>query len=81
MVITPVPADSGECGERRLKHHAEGEPFYRELKGKQVRIGIEATGHSRWFERLLCGTDSSGCLVGSETAETETLRGIGFLEA
>jgi transposase len=34
-------------------HRAEAEQFYRELKGKEVRIGMEATGHSRWFERLL----------------------------
>ena len=33
-------------------HRAEAEQFYRELKGKQVRVGIEATGHSRWFERF-----------------------------
>ena len=34
-------------------HRAEAEQFYRDLKGKQVRVGIEATGHSRWFERLI----------------------------
>jgi transposase len=34
-------------------HRTEAEQFYRELKGKQVRVGIEATGHSRWFERLM----------------------------
>jgi len=46
---------TGECGERRLTHCAEAEKFYRELKkqGASVRVGIEATGHSRWFERLL----------------------------
>ena len=48
--------DTGECGERRL-HHSEGEAekFYRDLKlkGVNVRVGMEATGHARWFERLL----------------------------
>ena len=46
---------TGECGERRLTHGAEAEQFYRDLKQKAVRVqvGIEATGHSRWFERLL----------------------------
>ena len=46
---------TGECGERRLAHCAEAEQFYRDLKqkGVTVRVGIEATGHSRWFERLL----------------------------
>jgi transposase len=51
--IAWVDRETGECGERRLRHRAEAEQFYRELKGKQVRVGIEATGHSRWFERLL----------------------------
>ena len=33
----------------------EAERFYRELKqrGISVRVGMEATGYSRWFERLL----------------------------
>jgi transposase len=47
---------SGECGEQRLEHGTgEAERFYRELKGHgaQVRVGIEASGHTRWFERLL----------------------------
>ena len=51
--IAWVDRETGECGERRLRHGAEAEEFYRELKGKQVRVGIEATGHSRWFERML----------------------------
>ena len=51
--IALVDTETGECGERRLRHRAEAEEFYRELKGKQVRVGIEATGHSRWFERWL----------------------------
>ena len=46
---------TGECGERRLTHCAEAEQFYHDLKQKGfgVRVGLEATGHSRWFERLL----------------------------
>jgi len=51
--IALVDTETGECGERRLTHRAEAEEFYRQLKGKQVRVGMEATGHSRWFERLL----------------------------
>jgi transposase len=51
--IAWVDTETGECGERRLTHRAQAEQFYRELKWKQVRVGIEATGHSRWFERLL----------------------------
>jgi transposase len=51
--IAWVDTQTGECGERRLTHRAEADEFYRELKGKEVRVGIEATGHSRWFERML----------------------------
>ena len=51
--IAWVDKETGECGERRLRHRAEAEEFYRQVKGKQVRVGIEATGHSRWFERML----------------------------
>jgi transposase len=33
----------------------EAERFYKELKerGVSVRVGLEASGYSRWFERLL----------------------------
>ena len=54
--IAFVNNDTGECGERRLSHSdGEAEKFYRELKaaGCKVRVGMEATGHARWFERLL----------------------------
>jgi transposase len=48
--------ETGECGEQKL-HHGDGqaEKFYRDLKerGIGVRVGMEATGYSRWFERLL----------------------------
>ena len=36
--------------------HCEGaQKFYRDLatQGKKVRVGMEASGHARWFERLL----------------------------
>jgi len=48
-----VDSESGECGERKLMHRAQAEDFYRGLQPRQVRIGMEATGHGRWFERLL----------------------------
>jgi transposase len=47
---------TGECGERRLTHSdGEAEKFYRGLqqRGVSVRVGMEATGYARWFERLL----------------------------
>src|SRR5436853_1319173 len=54
--IAFMDQQTGECGERELNHSdGEAERFYRELKqrGVGVRVGMEATGHARWFERLL----------------------------
>jgi transposase len=53
--IAFVDTDTGECGERRLQHREEAEKFYRNLaaQGMKVRVGMEASGHARWFERLL----------------------------
>jgi transposase len=54
--IAFVDTETGECSERQLNHSdQETEKFYRELaqRGVSVRVGIEATGYSRWFERLL----------------------------
>jgi transposase len=54
--IAFVDTETGECGERRLNHReGEAEKFYREVaaRGVIVRVGMEATGYSRWFERLL----------------------------
>ncbi len=56
QTIAFLDQETGECGERQLNHSdGEAEKFYRELKqrGVSVRVGMEATGHSRWFERLL----------------------------
>jgi len=53
--IAFVDTETGDCGERPLQHREEAEKFYRELaaQGKKVRVGMEASGHARWFERLL----------------------------
>ena len=54
--IAFVDQETGDYGERRLNHgDGEAERFYRNLKqrGIPVRVGMEATGYSRWFERLL----------------------------
>ena len=54
--IAFVDLETRETGERQLLHKdGEAERFYRDLKlrGISVRVGIEATGHARWFERLL----------------------------
>jgi len=54
--IAFVDQETGEFGEKRLVHgNQEAESFYRELKkrGVSVRVGMEATGHARWFEELM----------------------------
>lgn len=52
--IALVNTETGECGGARTLKHADGEAerFYRSLSGP-VRVGMEASGHARWFERLL----------------------------
>jgi transposase len=53
--IAFVDTDTGELQERRLQQREEAEKFYRDLaaQGMKVRVGMEARGHGRWFERLL----------------------------
>ncbi len=53
--IAFLDMETGECGERRLEHMEGAEQFYRDLRaqGIEARIGMEASGHSRWFERLI----------------------------
>src|SRR5262245_1460688 len=50
-----VNTETGELQEKRLQHREEAEKFYRELAaiGAQVRVGMEASGHAGWLERLL----------------------------
>jgi transposase len=50
-----VDTETGELKEQRLGHREGAEEFYRALAatGQQVRVGMEASGHARWFERLL----------------------------
>jgi transposase len=53
--IAFVDTETGEVQERRLQHREEAERFYRDLaaQGIKVRVGMEASGHGRWFERVL----------------------------
>jgi transposase len=53
--IAFLDTDTGEFQERRLEHREEAEKFYRGLgvQGMTVRVGMEASGQARWFERLL----------------------------
>jgi len=67
--------ETGECGEQRLNHDdGEVEKFYRGLQsqGVQARVGIEATGYARWFERLLAELRIE--LWIGDAAEIRTLR-------
>src|SRR6266581_3101149 len=53
--IAYVDTETGELQERGLQHREEAEKFYRDLaaQGMKARVGMEASGHARWFERLL----------------------------
>jgi transposase len=53
--IAFVDTETGELEERRLQHPQEAEKFYRgpAAEGMKPRVGMEASGHARWFERLL----------------------------
>ena len=53
--IAWVDTETGELQEARLQHREPAEQFYREfaMRGVQVRLGMEASGQARWFERLL----------------------------
>jgi transposase len=56
LTIAFLMEEAGQYGEQELNHSdGEAERFFRELKegGVSVRVGMEATGHARWFERLL----------------------------
>ncbi|HEX8893379.1 MAG TPA: hypothetical protein VF783_08650, partial [Terriglobales bacterium] len=50
-----MDSETGEFQEHQLLHREEAERFYRDLaaRGVQVRVGMEASGHARWFERLV----------------------------
>ncbi len=51
--IAMVDTETGEFVQRRLEHESgEARGFYAGLKGA-VRVGIEATGHTHWFEAML----------------------------
>lgn len=51
--IAMLDEETGELIERRLEHeNGEARAFYAKLEAP-VRVGIEATGHTRWFERML----------------------------
>jgi transposase len=73
--IAFADTETGESGEQRLNHSdGEAERFYRELAQREVsvRVGMEATGYSHWFERLLAEL-GIGVWIG-DAAEIKTKR-------
>ena len=72
--IASVDTDTGEFQEKRLTHREEAETFYRALAcaSQKVRVGMEASGHARWFERLLAELQIE-LLIG-DAAEIRTKR-------
>ena len=51
--IAMLDRETGELVQRRLEHeNGEARAFYAALAGA-VRVGIEATGHTHWFEAML----------------------------
>ncbi len=51
--VAMLDTETGELVERRLEHESgEARAFYASLHGP-ARVGIEATGHAQWFERML----------------------------
>jgi transposase len=56
--IAFVDTETGEAQERRLEHREEAEEFYRDLRvqGATLRVGMEASGHARWFGTTALGT-------------------------
>jgi len=50
LLSTLEPANAGSAGSPT---NWKRKGFYRNLHGQEVRVGMEATGHARWFERLL----------------------------
>jgi transposase len=52
--ISLLDVESRQRVRRKLDHASgEAEQFYRSLRGETVRVGIEACGNTRWFERLM----------------------------
>jgi transposase len=75
--IAFADTETGECGERRLNHgDGEAERFYRDLQQRavSVRVGMEATGYSRWFERLLAELDMELWIGDAAKIKTKRVR-------
>ncbi|HEV7513598.1 MAG TPA: hypothetical protein VGO27_18015 [Candidatus Acidoferrum sp.] len=80
QTIAFLMEETGECGEQEL-HHSDGqaEKFYRDLqqRGIRVRVGMEATGYSRWFERLLAELEFEEEAAGGKSISSNLGAGSG----
>jgi len=74
--ITYVNTDTGELSEQHLGHKEEAEQFYHDLKtrGLMVRVGMEASGHARWFERLLADLEFELWIGDAAAVRTKRVR-------
>jgi len=73
--IAFADTETGESGERRLnRSDGEAEKFYRDLRlrGVSVRVGMEATGYSCWFERLLAELGIGGSAMRRRSRRSES---------
>src|SRR5947208_12099256 len=70
--IASVDTETGEFQEKRLAHREDAETFYRALAGQNGRVGMKASGHARWFERLLAELQFE--LWIGDAAETQSKR-------
>lgn len=61
-------------------HREEAEEFYRQLKvwGLKVRVGMEASGHGRWFERLLTELQFELWIGDAAAAQKSNARSVGY---
>ena len=51
--VAVLETGSGEVRDLRLAHKEEARQFYAGLEGREVLVGIEASGYSQWFEQML----------------------------
>ena len=74
--IAFMDTDTGELQERRLEHREDAEKFYRDLEtqGAKVRIGMEASGHARWFERMLSELQFELCIGDAAAIRAKRVR-------
>src|SRR5437899_7341652 len=74
--IASVDTDTGEFQEKRLTHREEAEKFYRALAcaGQKGRGGMEASGHARWFERLLAELQLEWLIADAAEIRTKRVR-------